>query len=107
MYIFLDAFSKFIAVYFGRSTTSAEMILIFKQFVTDYGRYMRNGRVDEWYTDGGPEFASDSIDVFCTEMSTRHRFIAPWNPSPCDKTPQKTRYKNRTREPGASEARCT
>jgi hypothetical protein len=80
MYIFLDAFSKFIAVYFGRSTTSAEMILIFKQFVTDYGRYMRNNRVDEWYTDGGPEFASDSIDVFCTEMSTRHRFIAPWNP---------------------------
>ena len=27
--------------------------------------------------------------------------------TPCDKTPQKTRYKNRTREPGASEARCT
>ena len=80
MYIFLDAYSKFIAVYFGRSTTSAEMILVFKQYVTDYSRYMKNGRVDEWYTDGGPEFASDSIDVFCVEMSTRHRFIAPWNP---------------------------
>ena len=80
MYIFYDAFSKFIAVYFGRTTTSEEMILVFKQFVADYSRYMRDGRVHEWYTDGGPEFASDSIDKFCAEMSTRHRFIAPWNP---------------------------
>ena len=77
MYIFYDAYSKFIAIYFGKSTTAAEMISVFKQFVTDYGRYMAHGKVEEWYTDGGPEFSSNDTDVFCNEMSTRHRFIAP------------------------------
>ena len=80
MYIFYDAYSKFIAIYFGKSTTAAEMISVFKQFVTDYGRYMTYGKVEEWYTDGGPEFSSNDTDAFCNEMSTRHRYIAPWNP---------------------------
>ena len=80
MYIFYDAYSKFIAVYFGKSTTGEEMMKVFQQFLTDYGRYMKNNKVDQWYTDGGPEFSSTDTAVFCNEMATRHRFIAPWNP---------------------------
>ena len=80
MYIFYDAYSKLIAVYFGKSTTGAEMRHVFKQFLADYGRYMKDGKVEEWYADGGPEFSSDDTEVFCAEMLTRLRLIAPWNP---------------------------
>ena len=80
MYIFYDAYTKFIAIYFGKTVTAEEMMRVHKQFVTDYGRYMRYGRVELWYADGGPEFSSDNTTVFCNEMSTRLRFIAPWNP---------------------------
>ena len=80
MYIFYDAFTKFIAIYFGKTVTADEMMRVHKQFVTDYGRYMRYGRVELWYADGGPEFSSDNTTIFCNEMSTRLRFIAPWNP---------------------------
>ena len=41
---------------------------------------MRNGTVEEWYIDGGPEFSSSDTAKFCAELSTRMRFIAPWNP---------------------------
>ena len=80
MYIFYDAFTKFIAVYFGKSTLAAEMIRVHRQFVTDFGRYMKHGRVEEWYCDNGSEFSSGDVEKFCNEMSTRMRFIAPWNP---------------------------
>ena len=70
MYIFYDAFSKFITVYFGKTTTGEEMLSVHKQFVTDYGRYMRNGCVEEWYVDGGPEFSSADTAKFCNEMAT-------------------------------------
>ena len=80
MYIFYDAFSKLIALYFGKTTTAAEMINVYNQFITDWGPLMPKGRVEEWYADGGPEFFSDKMEEFCNEMHTRQRFIAPWNP---------------------------
>ncbi|NCF77925.1 MAG: DDE-type integrase/transposase/recombinase, partial [Proteobacteria bacterium] len=80
MYIFYDAYTKFIAVYFGKTTTAAEMLHVHKQYIADYGRYMAKGHVEQWYVDGGPEFSSTDTVKFCTEMATRMRFIAPWNP---------------------------
>ena len=80
MYIFYDAATKVIAVYFGKSTTSAEMLSVFRQFLVDFGKWLPNGRVEEWYTDGGPEFSGECLEAFCREIATRRRFIAPWNP---------------------------
>lgn len=80
MYIFYDMATKYIAVYYGKTTTSAEMLLVFKQFIADHMRWLLKGFVEEWFADGGPEFKSNSLDEFCAEMHTRRRFIAPWNP---------------------------
>jgi hypothetical protein len=80
MYIFYDACCKHIAVYFGKTTTTEEMISIFEQYVVDFKQYMPKGHVEEFYADGGPEFKGAALDDFCREMSTRRRFIAPWNP---------------------------
>ena len=38
MYIFYDAYSKLIAVYYGRSTLASEMADVFKQFLADFKR---------------------------------------------------------------------
>ena len=80
MYIFYDAATKYIAVYFGKTTTSAEMLQVCKQFITDHLQWLPKKHVEEWYADGGPEFKSAELDTFCAEMHTRRRFIAPWNP---------------------------
>ena len=58
LHIFFDACTKYSAVYYGKITTAAEMLLVFKQFITDHVRWMPKGRVEEWYKDGGPEFKS-------------------------------------------------
>ena len=79
MYIFYDACTKFIAVYFGKTTTAEEYLRVCKQFLADHMRYLPRGRVEEFYADGGPEFKGD-MEEFCTEMATRRRFIPPWNP---------------------------
>ena len=78
MYIFYDAYSKLIAVYFGKTTTSEEMRHVYNQFLADHKRYMKDGVVEEWFHDGGPEFASHELDVFIREMLTRKRLIPPW-----------------------------
>lgn len=80
MYIFYDACTRLIAIYFGKTTRTEEMIQVHKQFVADYKEWLPKGCVEEWYTDGGPEFSGKDMDKFCNEMSTRRRFIAPWNP---------------------------
>ena len=80
MYIFYDMATKYIAVYFGKTTTAAEMLLVFKQFLADHLRWLPRKHVEEWFADGGPEFKSASLEEFCAEMHTRRRFIAPWNP---------------------------
>lgn len=80
MFIFYDACTRLIGIYFGKSTRTEEMIQVHKQFVTDYKEWLPDGHVEEWYTDGGPEFSGKDMDKFCNEMSTRRRFIAPWNP---------------------------
>ena len=80
MYIFYDAYSKHIAVYYGKTTTAEEMLQVFQQYLADYGRYMKHGKVEEWYTDGGPEFSSESTTEFMAEMQTRIKTIPPWNP---------------------------
>ena len=80
MYIFYDAATKYIAIYFGKTTQAWEMLLAFKTFIADHVRYMPKGRVEEWYADGGPEFKTSDTEEFCAEMHTRRRFIAPWNP---------------------------
>ena len=69
MYIFYDAFTKYIAVYFGKSTTSNEMKQVFTAFIADHRSLLPRGRVEEWYTDGGPEFVSADMDKFCDEMA--------------------------------------
>jgi len=79
MYVFFDAYSEFLALYFGKTTTAEEMLQVFKQFLVDYGRYMKDG-VELWVADGGPEFKSKSTEDFCREMHTRRKFIAPWSP---------------------------
>ena len=43
MYVFFDAATEFLALYFGKTTTSDEMMEVFKQFLTDYGRFMEGG----------------------------------------------------------------
>ena len=80
MYIFYDACTKYIAVYFGKSTKADEMTMAFLTFVSDHKRWMPKGHVEEWYVDGGPEFKSRDQQRICAEMQTRRRFIAPWNP---------------------------
>ena len=80
MYIFYDACTKYIAVYFGKTTQAWEMLLAFQQFIADHKRWMPRGHVEEWYADGGPEFKTVETELFCAEMHTRRRFIAPWNP---------------------------
>ena len=80
MYIFYDACTKLIAVYFGKTTQASEMTHAFLTFVADHKRWMPKGHVEEWYIDGGPEFKSRDQAKICAEMQTRRRFIAPWNP---------------------------
>jgi len=80
MYVFFDAHTRYIAVYFGKTTTSAEMLNAYKDFINDHMQYLPKGYVEEWVCDGGPEFKSSSLDDFCREMHTRRKFIAPWNP---------------------------
>ena len=45
MYVVFDAFSKLLAVYFGKTTTADEMLRVFKQFVADYSKHMPKGHV--------------------------------------------------------------
>ena len=80
MYIFYDACTKYIAVYYGKTTQSSEMLQSYQEFNADHKCYMPRGHVEEWMADGGPEFKSPNMDKFCAEMHTRRRFIAPWNP---------------------------
>ena len=80
MYIFYDACTKYIAVYYGKTTQAWEMLQAHQEFYADHKPYMPKGHIEEWYNDGGPEFKSPDIDKFCAEMHTRRRFIAPWNP---------------------------
>ena len=80
MYVFFDAYSEFLAIYFGKTTTAAEMLSVFKQYIVDYGRYMKHRTVDLWVADGGPEFKSKNTEDFCREMHIRRKFIAPWSP---------------------------
>ena len=56
MYIFYDAATKYIAVYFGKTTQAWEMLLAFKTFIADHIRFMKYKCVEEWCADGGPEF---------------------------------------------------
>ena len=62
MYIFYDAATKYIAVYFGKTTQAWEMLQAFKQFITDHLQWLVKGRVEEWYADGGPEFKTHDTD---------------------------------------------
>ena len=48
LHIFFDACTKYSAVYYGKITTPAEMLLVFKQFITDHVQYMKYGRVEEF-----------------------------------------------------------
>ena len=80
MYIFYDACTKYIAVYFGKTTQAWEMLIAFQTFIADHKQWMPKGHVEEWYMDGGPEFKTSDTEKFCAEMHTRRRFIVPWNP---------------------------
>jgi len=80
MYIFYDACTKYIALYFGKTTQAWEMLLAFNTFIADHLKYMPKGRVEEWVADGGPEFKTNDTETFVAEMHTRRQFIAPWNP---------------------------
>ena len=71
MYIFYDAGTKYIAVYFGKSTQSGEMRGVYNHFIADHKRYMKYGHVEEWVADGGPEFTSKDLDKFIAEQETR------------------------------------
>ena len=80
MYVFFDAATSHLALYFGKTTGSDEMLRVYKQFIADYSRFMPNKTVGEWVADGGAEFKSSDLDDFCREMLTRRKFIAPWSP---------------------------
>ena len=83
---FLDLATKYLAVYFLRTQTMAEVQQCYQQYTADYGRFMKLGYVELWVMDNGKEFGMPqffkhtTMDGWLAEYKTRRRFIVPWNP---------------------------
>ena len=86
MLTFLDLATKYLAIYFMRTHTAAEVKHCYNQYMTDYGRFMKQNKVLLWFMDnggefGGPKFfATTDFDKWAAEYWTRRKFIVPWNP---------------------------
>ena len=69
-----------------RTHTAAEVKHCYNQYMTDYGRFMKQNKVLLWFMDnggefGGPKFvATTDFDKWAAEHWTRRKFIVPWNP---------------------------
>ena len=83
---FLDLATKYLAAYFMRTHTNAEVRHCFNQYMADHARFMKKGHVELWFMDNGGEFGkphffeTTSTDQWCAEYWMRRRFIVPWNP---------------------------
>ena len=86
MLTFLDLATKYLAIYFMRTHTAAEVKHCYNQYMTDYGRFMKQNKVLLWFMDNGGEFgspkffATTDFDKWASEYWTRRKFIVPWNP---------------------------
>ena len=79
--VFFDRYSKYLAVYYLTSTQPTMVKSAFLQFISDHKNWLKDGRVHEWYTDNGPEFRSNELDAFCSEMSIRRSASVPYQPN--------------------------
>ena len=81
MVCFLDAATRYVALYFMRSDSSVETRGCFEQFLTDVKVMLTPKGVCEWFTDNGTEFFSRDLNTFCRDMHTRHISIVPGMPN--------------------------
>ena len=86
MITFLDMATRYLAVYFMRTHSADEVRHCYNQYHTDHSRFMKHGRVEQWFMDNGGEFgapkffATTDMDKWCSQYWIRRRFIVPWNP---------------------------
>ena len=76
--IFFDRYSKYIAVYYLKSKHADGVRASMKQYIADHKHLLKNGSVQRWHTDNGPEFRSANLDEFCTELSITRSFSVPY-----------------------------
>ena len=78
--LFYDLATKWLAIYFTRGHTNAEMRQCCHQCVADEDLLWRGGHVLEWLADTHGEYVSDDMDRFLAEVGTEQPTIVPWNP---------------------------
>ena len=75
---FVDAFSKYAAVYFLKSKHSDGVKDALQRFIAEHKQVIPTVR--EWFTDNGGEFCSSDIDEFCHEIAVVRRYSVPYCP---------------------------
>ena len=78
---FLDASTRYLAVYFLRNADGVECKAAFQQFMGDHKRWLTPKGICEWYSDNGTEFFSGIMDTFVRSIETRHMSILPGTPN--------------------------
>ena len=80
--LFYDLATKWLAIYFTRGHTNAEIQQCFRQYEADHKEDLLwcGGHVLEWLADNHGEFVSKDMDKFLAEIGTKQLTIVPWNP---------------------------
>ena len=76
---FVDAYSKYAAIYFLRDKKSLGVQDALERFLVDHKHVFKRG-VTEWFCDNGGEFCSDNINEYCHEISVRRQYSVPYCP---------------------------
>lgn len=80
--VFVDLATRWVSVYFLPSKHSSEVLSAFRQFLADHKDELKaNKGVSVWHTDNGGEFTSGDVQEFCKELSTRHTYSTPEEPT--------------------------
>ena len=74
---FYDKYSHLAAVYFMKTKSAEEIKRCHDTFLSDYQKYIKGGKIEQWVTDDGQSFHSHALDQMCVELSTRRSFAVP------------------------------
>ena len=74
---FYDKYSHLAAVYFMKTKSAEEIKRCHDTFLSDYQKYLKGGKIEQWITDDGQSFHSHALDQMCVELSTRRSFAVP------------------------------
>ena len=63
-----------------KANDSQELLRSFQSFVSEHKPLLRDGKINEFYTDNGGEYINTDVELFCDEVCNNRRFSTPYCP---------------------------